>query len=254
MKTPTKIPNVVAIASGKGGVGKTWFTISLSHYLSLQGYRPLLFDADLGLANVHIQLGHTPKADLGSVITGQTKLRSAASRVPETGFDVIAGRSGSGTLANLPTNRLMHLRHELMELAQDYSLVLMDLGAGVERTARMLSSQAGTNLILCTDEPTSLTDAYAYIKLTHMNDPKADIRIVVNMADSHHNGEETFTTLQNACQSFLKIKLHLAGVIRRDRHVKDSIRTQTPIFSKFPNCDAAVDIQAIASHLIEGDS
>ena len=105
----TKGRNVIAVASGKGGVGKTWFSITLSHALARAGRRTLLFDGDLGLANVDIQLGLTPDRDLGGVVTGRIGLHQAAARFELGGFDIIAGRSGTGSLATLPAQRLAQL-------------------------------------------------------------------------------------------------------------------------------------------------
>ena len=245
-----KAKNVIAIASGKGGVGKTWFSITTAQALAAKGKKVLLFDADLGLANVHIQLGHVSDRDLGAVLAGRMRLRQAASRVEECGFDLIAGRSGSGSLANIPSNRLVSLRNELMALSQKYDVVLLDLGAGVERTVRMLSAQAGRYLMVTTDEPTALTDAYAFIKLTYGMDAQADIRLVINMAENAREGEATYQTLLKACKGFLDLSPRMAGVIRRDSRVKDSIRGQTPILTKYPNSKAGTDVRAIAEKIL----
>jgi len=141
---------VVAVASGKGGVGKTWFSISLTHALARVGQRTLLFDGDLGLANVDIQLGLMPKHDLGSVVTGRLTLNQAAATYPDGGFDVIAGRSGSGSLANIPLSRLQTLADDLALMAGGYDRVVLDLGAGVEKTVRALANQAGTIMVVTT--------------------------------------------------------------------------------------------------------
>jgi flagellar biosynthesis protein FlhG len=154
--------NLVAVASGKGGVGKTWFSITLAHALAKAGRKVLLFDGDLGLANVDIQLGLMPKTDLGSVVAGRLTLNQALVPFPEGGFDIIAGRSGSGTLANIPLSRLQLLGDDLVVLSGTYDKVVVDLGAGVEKTTRNFATQAGTILVVTTDEPTSLTDAYAF--------------------------------------------------------------------------------------------
>jgi flagellar biosynthesis protein FlhG len=242
--------NVVAVASGKGGVGKTWFAITLSHALARAGQRVLLFDGDLGLANVDIQLGLMPKTDLGSVVAGRLTLNQALTPFPTGGFDIIAGRSGSGTLANIPLSRLQMLGEDLLVLAGNYDRVVVDLGAGVEKTTRNFSQQAGTILVVTTDEPTSLTDAYAFIKVTHMERPGTDMRIVVNMANSTREGERIYNTLLKACEGFLKISPQLAGVIRRDLKVREAIRNQTPIMTRSPNAEAAADVEAIVERLI----
>ena len=124
--------NMIAIASGKGGVGKTWLAITLTHALAQQKLRALLFDGDLGLANLDIQLGLMPKHDLGSVIAGRLTLNQAVLTYEEGNFDIIAGRSGSGGLANVPVSRLQILGDDLNLLAAAYDKVIIDLGAGVE--------------------------------------------------------------------------------------------------------------------------
>ncbi len=259
MEAPTLAPrptlrakgrNVVAVASGKGGVGKTWFAITLSHAMARAGQRVLLFDGDLGLANVDIQLGLMPKTDLGSVVAGRLTLNQALVPFAEGGFDVIAGRSGSGTLANIPLSRLQMLGDDLVLLAGNYDRVVVDLGAGVEKTTRNFSQQAGTIMVVTTDEPTSLTDAYAFIKVTHMERPGTDMRVVVNMANSTREGERIYNTLLKACEGFLKISPPLAGVIRRDLKVREAIRNQTPIMTRSPNAEAAADVEAIVERLL----
>lgn len=241
--------NVIAVASGKGGVGKTWFSITLAHALARAGRRTLLFDGDLGLANVDVQLGVTPRRDLASVIAGQATMSQAVARYQDGGFDIIAGRSGSGNLASLPPSRLAGLRNELHDIAQDYDWVVLDLGAGIERAVRVLVGQSRTCMVVATDEPTSITDAYAFIKVTALEHLADDIRIVINMAANARDGERTYGTLRKACREFLKIEPPLAGIVRRDDHVKDSIRRQTALLTRHPNTEAAQDVEAIAKHL-----
>jgi len=246
-----EIGNLIAIASGKGGVGKTWLSITLCHALARAGQRTLLFDGDLGLANVDIQLGLAPPKDLGGVLAGHHELGAAAFAFEDGGFDIVAGLSGSGSLANLAPDRLAALTAELADLAPRYHRVVLDLGAGIERTVRQLAAQAGTCLVITNDEPTSMTDAYAFIKLMLKQKPNADLRVVVNMAASTHEGERTYATLRKACQSFLKTVPPLAGILRRDIKVKEAIRHQSPLLTRHPNTEAAADVEAMARRLIE---
>jgi flagellar biosynthesis protein FlhG len=242
--------HLIAVASGKGGVGKTFFSITLSHALARRGNRVLLFDGDLGLANVDIQLGLMPHYDLGSVIAGKLSLNQASMHYEEGGFDVIAGRSGSGSLANIPLSRLQILGEDLSLMSAHYDRVILDLRAGVEKSVRQLARSADTILVITSDEPTSLTDAYAFIKLTALERPNLDIRVVVNSSNSTREGERTYQTLFKACQGFLKISPPLAGIVRRDACVRDTIRNQTPILTRSPCSEAAIDIEAIAERLI----
>ncbi|MEO5375867.1 MAG: MinD/ParA family protein [Alphaproteobacteria bacterium] len=243
--------NVIAIASGKGGVGKTWFAITLTHAIAKKGGKALLFDGDLGLANVDIQLGLMPRHDLGNVIAGRLTLNQATMPFEGGGFDVIAGRSGSGSLANIPLNRLQMLGDDLALLAVAYDKVVLDLGAGVEKSVRMLARAAGTCLVVTSDEPTALTDAYAFIKVNVMEKAMTDMRIVVNACNSAREGERTYNTLLKACEGFLKISPPLAGVIRRDTRVREAIRNQTPLLTRYPNAEAALDVIAIADRLLK---
>ncbi len=244
--------NVIAIASGKGGVGKTWFAITLTHALAKRGQRVLLFDGDLGLANVDIQLGLMPEHDLGSVIAGKRTMAQACSTFEPGNFQVVAGRSGSGSLANIPIGRLQVLAEDLVLVSQDFDRVILDLGAGVDKSVRLLSRTANTILVVTSDEPTSLTDAYAFIKLTALERKNADIRVVVNACNSTREGERTYQTLLKACQGFLKTSPPLAGIVRRDTRVRESIRNQIPILTRYPNSEAAMDVEAIADKLLQG--
>lgn len=248
-QTPLTCANMLAVASGKGGVGKTWLSVTLAQALARNGKNVLLFDGDLGLANVDIQLGLQPGRDLGGALAGQYELAKATTHHPEAGIEVLAGRSGSGGLAGLPGPRLAVLLQDLAELSAAYDHVVLDLGAGLERTVRQLAALAETNLIVATDEPTSLTDAYAFIKLAQQVKPNSDIRVVINMASSPAEGERTYATLLKACESFLKISPPLAGVIRRDSKVKDAIRHQVPLLTRHPTCEAASDIEKLAGRL-----
>ena len=236
----------IAIASGKGGVGKTWFAITLAHALTRRGSRTLLFDADLGLANVDIQLGLTPCQDLGGVIAGRATLADAVTHHPNGGFDIVAGRSGSGALAAIDPAALERVLAALRTEAAHYAITLLDLSAGLDRSVRRMSAWVDTLLVVATDEPTSLTDAYAVLKLHTADRPHGDVRVVVNQAASRQAGERTFATLERACRTFLRHTPALAGIVRRDDRVRDAIRRQALLLSRHPASPAATDVEAIA--------
>ncbi len=238
--------NVIAVASGKGGVGKTWFSITLAHALTRMGKKVLLFDGDLGLANVDVQLGLMPKRDLNDVIRGRLSLDKVIQPFEDGGFDIIAGRSGQASLSALPSQRLAMLRDQLLDCAKSYDVVICDLGAGVDRTVRMLSAMSTRTVLVTTDEPTSLTDAYAFIKLGNAAGMSKNVSIVVNMAPSVNEGEKTYKTLLKACENFLRLTPPMAGMVRVDPKVKESIRHQTPLLTRSPNTQAAEDVEKIA--------
>lgn len=244
----------IAIASGKGGVGKTWFAITLAHALARAGRRALLFDGDLGLANVDIQLGLLPAHDIGSVLSGRHRLREVIVQ-HQGGFDILAGRSGSGALSALDDSMLDAILAELRTAAAEYDAIILDLGAGIDRHVRRMARFADLLLVVATEEPTSLTDAYAVLKL-HAADAVADggagetPRVVVNQAAGEASGARTYTTLARACTAFLGQTPPLAGIIRRDDRVRDAIRRQTLLLARHPTSAAAADIERLAAGLL----
>ncbi len=240
---------LLAIASGKGGVGKTWLAITLAHALARLGGRILLFDGDLGLANVDIQLGLTPDRDLSSLLAGNATLGDCVIHHPPGGFDILPGRSGSGALAALDPAGLEAVLAALRAAAAEYDAVLLDLGAGVERSVRRLAAFADRLLVVATEEPTSLTDAYAVLKLHQADRPGGAALVVVNQAASHAAGARTHATLRRACTAFLGIAPPLAGVIRRDELVRAAIRRQALLLTRHPNAPAAADVEELARRL-----
>jgi len=143
----TEAGRIIAVASGKGGVGKTWLSITLAHAMARNGSRVLLFDGDLGLANVDVQLGLMPDGDAGDVASGRLPLERAVLH-HEGGFDILPGRSGSGALAALDAAPLERILAALRQATAQYQVVVLDLGAGLDRAQRRMASFADTLLVV----------------------------------------------------------------------------------------------------------
>ena len=238
--TATASPRLIAVASGKGGVGKTWLSITLAHSFARKGERVLLFDGDLGLANVDVQLGLDPKHDVTAVFAGRLTLTEA---VPP---DVLAGRSGSGALAALTKTQLDAMTRALRLVSGHYDRTIVDLGAGIDPIVLTLVNASDTALVILNDEPTSLTDAYALIKVASRARADHDWRIAVNTVPTHEEGRKVFASLSKACRGFLGFEPALAGVVRRDSRVRDAIRAQTPFLTRSLASPAAEDVAALA--------
>lgn len=246
-----RAPNIIAVASGKGGVGKTWFSITLAHLFARAGRRTLLFDGDIGLANVDVQLGLTTTKDIGQVFAGNSTLKDAITHYPEGNFDILAGRSGSTSMASLGVGRMQPVAEQLVELAKTYDFVIIDLGAGIEQHVQFMSALASKVLVVVTDEPTSLTDAYAFIKLCSTRENAPEIQVVINQAQSQKEGEQTYAAMNRATTNFLKFSPPLLGIIRKDNKVKDAIRQQSSLIEKAPHTTAATDAATISIKLLQ---
>jgi flagellar biosynthesis protein FlhG len=252
-------PRIIQIASGKGGVGKTFLSISLAEALASMHRNVLLFDGDLGLANVDVQLGLAPHYDLGSVIAGHVSLEEAITTYQKSSvggalggakFDVLAGKSGSGVLSALTKGEIAGITRGLKLLSDRYAHIVIDLAAGLDQAVMTLCMPGSTTLVVVTDEPTSLTDAYAFIKLLTQQDPGADIRIVVNLAGDREHAWRTHAALTNACRNFLGLNPPLAGFVPRDDLVRDAIRHQTSLLFRHPQAKASEAVRKLASELL----
>lgn len=248
-ESATKPKNIIAIASGKGGVGKTWFSISLAHYLCSLGRRILLIDGDLGLANIDIQLGISPDKDLGDFLDGHATLAQIRSHHPE-GFDMIVGCSGVQSLADFSTEQTQRLIQDIYSISKSYDYIMIDLGAGIQKSILQLVLSSTQCLVVVSPEPTSITDAYALMKLVWQSQPDYPFEVVVNKVNSKDDGEKTYSTLENVCKNFLSRNPKCMGFIRRDPRVADAIRQQTLYLSKYPTSDVAKDIAQLSKALI----
>jgi flagellar biosynthesis protein FlhG len=249
-------PHVIAVVSGKGGVGKTLVSVNLSIALAARGHRVILFDMDVGLANADIMLGVEPAASWPDVLSGHRRLEDVIVDGPG-GVSFVPGSSGVARTANLSEFERHQLAAVMERIAQRYDVVLLDCGAGISHDVVSFAASADTVLVMATPEPTAITDAYAMIKTlardhergTDVQDPLASIGVVVNMAESRREGRDTFERLATVAARFLHLPLGDYGYILRDDHASAAVRERCPVILRYPRCPASTCVMASAARL-----
>lgn len=245
-KKPTKI---ITIASGKGGVGKTNFTLNLGIALAEYGQRVLILDADLGLANVDVILGISPKFNLLHVIYGEKEISDIILEGPN-GIKIIPGGSGIYELADLDEWQLEQFLLKLSVLENESDFLLIDTGAGISKNVLNFTLAADEIFIVTTPEPTSITDAYGLIKTLHKHKFLGEIKLIVNKATTYEEAEITGKKLQIVVKRFLKdFKLEILGYVLEDRTVPLAVKKQKPFLLDNPNSKASEAIYTIASKI-----
>lgn len=245
---------ILAVASGKGGVGKTWLSTMLACAYGRAGQRALLVDCDLGLANVDVQLGVRPQADVHSVVRGFLDLEAAVTPVlggpsRQGGFDLIAGHSGSGALSSIKLEDVARIASGLSKLQPHYDRVILDCAAGIDPQVLRFVRAADKLALVTSEEPTALTDAYALVKLLRLQGAEVMPYVIVNMAENRMKGRKVYDQFAMACHQYLGFKPRFAGVITRDPRVPDSIRAQTPLPIRHPQSQAFEEVLRIVEAL-----
>jgi len=247
---------VMAVTSGKGGVGKTFVSANLAAALANRGHRVLVLDADLGLANLDVVLNLYPKVTLHDVFTGKAKLEDAIVKV-SGGFSVLLAGSGMVEYSRLtPEVRDNFIR--IMEgLVPNYDIVLLDTGAGISDVVLFAVSLASEILLVATPEPTALTDAYATIKVLAGQQKRQTIRMVINQTASLGDGRAITTKLQQVLDQFVKsepghpLRLIHMGDIPTDPTVRQAIMRRQLLMQSTPGCPAALAVSQLAAKLEE---
>ncbi len=241
-------PKLYTIASGKGGVGKTSLTLNLAATLAKQGKRVLVVDVDTGLANADVQLNLKPTYDLAHALSGEKHLREIISPTPY-GFGLIAGRSGHLGLASLNLPTLTQWLNELRELGRDYDVILLDAAAGIAPPTLLMAAQSTATLLITTPDPSSLTDAYALLKLLWLQHGAANARLVVNLATARE-AAQVHTRLNTAAAAFLHLPpVPLLGQIPACKYFAQAVKNHELAVAAFPASAALVALAAVAKQL-----
>jgi flagellar biosynthesis protein FlhG len=229
---------VIAVTGGKGGVGKTCVAINLAAALAAQHKRVLLLDGDLGLANADVQLGLAPRFTLEHVLDGRCTLEEAIVDTP-AGFKLIPAAAGVARLAGLGTTEHLGLVQAFSQLSCALDVLIIDTAAGISDSVLQFSQAAQHVLVVLRDEPASLADAYATVKVLHRMHGVQRFKILANMSQETGSGEALFRKLQRVTDRFLDVVLEYAGEIPEDRFVRTAICTQRSVFAAFPSAAAS---------------
>ncbi|SMC17782.1 flagellar biosynthesis protein FlhG [Clostridium acidisoli DSM 12555] len=240
-------PKIITVTSGKGGVGKSNFVVNLGLTLQKNDKKVLIFDADVGMGNDDVLLGVLPKYNVFDVIFNDKDIKDVIV-TGQYGIKLLPGGSGM-TRINEITNVQRNKFLEKLSALENLDYILMDTGAGINRSVLGFIACCDELIILTTPEPTSLMDAYSLIKAVVHFKIKSKAKVVINRTLDKSEGQETYEKFKNAVKTFLKIDVEYIGSVSEDKKLVQAVRSQKPFVISSPNCEAAEDIIKIANKL-----
>jgi len=244
---------VIAVASGKGGVGKTNISVNLAISLARKGKKVVLVDLDLGLANVDILLNVQSQYSLQHLIQGHKKIEDIMVTGPE-GIKIVPGGSGLSSLTELnETERAMFL-NSFYTLGRDNDYIIFDTAAGISNNVIKFVLAADEIIIVTTQEPTAITDAYALMKVLGTHREDLNLNVVMNMVRSSYEARRTFEKLQSVVQRFLSVTVTSLGHVAYDSNVPDSIMKRKPFFTQYPFTAATKSMKEIRHKLLQKET
>lgn len=251
---PRRFARVITVTSGKGGVGKSSISVNLAIALSKLGKRVIILDADFGLANIEVMLGIRPEYNLADLMFRGKNLADIITKGPENiGF--ISGGTGIHELTNLTRDQIVYLIQKLVELDEIADIIIIDTGAGIADSVLEFVAASSEVLLIATQEPTSITDAYALLKTlnrkTDFSLQETVIKIVANRTDTYEEGKELYDKLSLVVNKFLDLKLEYLGAIPQDINVSKAVMRQKPAILAYPNSHFAKVIKGFAKTLSE---
>jgi flagellar biosynthesis protein FlhG len=242
---PAAAPRVIAVASGKGGVGKTSVSVNLATALVNAGQRTLLLDTDLGLANVDVMLGLSPRFTLADVFAGRCELRDTLLEGPN-GLMVVPAASGKRHMTELTAQQHVGLVHAFSELDLPIDTMVVDNAAGIADGVLTFCQAAQDVIVVVCDEPASVTDAYALIKVLSRERGVSRVQVLANQVQHGSEGRQLFEKLERVSARFLDVTLNYLGAIPRDEWLRRAIQRQEAVVDAFPSAPSAVAFRDIA--------
>lgn len=244
----TKPVKVIAVTAGKGGVGKSNVSVNLALALASQDKKVMLLDGDLSLANIDIMLGLHAKYNLSHVIQGTCHLSDIILQGPN-GIRVIPAASGTEFMTQLSPVEHAGIIDSFNELTDDLDYMIIDTAAGISDTVLSFTRSSQELIVVVCDEPTSLTDAYALIKVMSKRYEWTHFHIVANMVRTVKNGRELYNKLLKVSEQFLDVHLDYLGAIPFDEHVHKAVKKQKAFLAAYPDSQASLSIKELASQV-----
>jgi flagellar biosynthesis protein FlhG len=239
---------VLAVASGKGGVGKTSVSVNLAVTLARQGRNVMLLDADLGLANVDVMLGINARRNLSHVISGEAVLSEIIIEGP-AGVQIVPSASGTKNMIDLTTAEQVGLIRAFSELGGDIDIMVVDIAAGISESVVNFSRAAHEVIVVVCDEPASLTDAYALIKVLNRYHGIQRFHILANRTANAHEGKLVFEKLSRVAQRFLDVTLGYMGAVPNDDYLRKAVQRQQAVVESFPRSRSALAFRKLAERV-----
>jgi flagellar biosynthesis protein FlhG len=243
-----KRPKIITVTSGKGGVGKSNFVVNLSITIQKLGKKVLIFDADIGMGNDDVLMGFIPKYNVFDVILNNKDIEEVIVTGP-FGVKLLPGGSGLSRIDDLTEEQRSSFLNKLSVL-EDVDYIIMDTGAGINRSVLGFVACCEELIVLTTPEPTSLTDAYSLLKAVKYFKIKNSAKVVINRAMDEKEANLTFNRFNNAVTNFLKMNLDYLGLVSEDKKLVQAVRAQQPLVVAYPNSDASQDINRIAKNIV----
>ncbi len=243
--------DVIAVTSGKGGVGKTSIAVNLAVSLAHAGREVVLFDADLGLANVDIALGLKPRHDISEVLSGERSLEDILVRGPG-GIRIVPATSGVAEMTQLSATQRAGLIRAFSDLSVPVDTLIVDTAAGIDGSVLTFSSACEMVVVVVCDEPTSITDAYALIKVLNRDCGVKQFQVLANMVEHDSQGAQVYAKLHQVAERFLDVSLGYLGAIPRDGYLRRSLQQQGAVVELYPASHASRALRQLATTLGDG--
>ncbi len=247
---PNKAATVIAVTSGKGGVGKSNITVNLAIALSQLGNKTTVLDMDLGLANIDVLLNLKPKANMTDLIAGRCSIEDIVVQGP-AGINIVPGGSGDETLANLGEKGIDRLTSSLKGLCSSSDFLIIDTAAGLSQNTVSFTYLADLIVVVSTPEPTAMLDAYAMVKTIHKNAPNSKLNLLFNMARSDVDARIAINKFTTVAKGFLDFSAQNAEYLLYDTAIGDAVRKRRPFIIGSPDIQASKAIQAFAKKLVK---